>query len=226
MKPSHAKFSKPQRGFTITEALVILVVLVLLAGFVFPRPDGAKYKRGRINCVNNLKQVGLAYRMWSHDNQERFPWSVAPSPTNTGTLLFATSTNVWRHFQAISNEVNTPKVFVCPEDKQRTRVAGWDAFTNNSHLSYFLGMDADETKPQTILTGDRNVSISNSMLTGFVRLSTNTVLGWTKAIHQGQGNVGLADGSAMQMTESLLNKQYQAASMSLTQSVLQFSFPQ
>lgn len=203
----------------VTVGLFIAVMPALLV-----RPGSRRSPR--IACVSNLKQVGLAYRIWSNDNQERFPWSVAPSPTNTGTLPFATSTNVWLHFQAISNEVTTPRVFACPSDTARTRVMGWDAFTNNSHLSYFLGIDADETKPQTILTGDRNLSISNTLLTGFVRLATNTTLGWTKAIHQGQGNVGLADGSVQQMTESSVNKQYQAASMSLTQAVLQFSFPQ
>lgn len=180
----------------------------------------------RIVCVSNLKQVGLAYRMWANDSGGQFPWAVAASATNAGTLSYAASTNVWRHFQAISNEVSTPKVFACPVDKTRTRVTTWDAFTNNSSLSYFLGMDADETKPQTILSGDRNVSISNTLLTGFVRLSTNATLGWTKAVHQGQGNVGLADGSVVQVTGPSLDRQYQAASMSLTQSVLQFSFPQ
>jgi prepilin-type processing-associated H-X9-DG protein len=225
MKPIHAR--RTTGGFSGWDALIV-VGTVGLAIAVLPallRPG--RGKASRISCVSQLKQVGLAYRMWSNDNQERFPWSVAPSPTNTGTLPFATSTNVWLHFQAISNEVNTPRVFVCPDDKQRTRVAGWDAFTNNSHLSYFLGMDADETKPQTILTGDRNLSTSNTLLIGFVRLSANAALDWTKAIHQGQGNVGFADGSVSQINNShALDRQFQAASISLTQAVLQFSFPQ
>ena len=164
--------------------------------------------------------------MWSNDHGEKFPWDVAAGGADGGTKEFAGSGEAWRHFQAISNEVTTPKVFVCGTDTERKRVANWDSFTNNSHLSYFAGLDANETKPQTILSGDRNLAVSNKLLKGVVTLTPDTSLEWTTSIHNKQGNLALADGSAMQATAQILNMQLQAASRSATQTTLRFVFPQ
>ena len=224
MKPNHAR---PRTGgFSGWDALVVAVTVFLAIGFVLPKLTRAGRPSSRLSCANNLKQVGLAFRMWSNDNSERFPWIVGFSPTNSGTRSYAASTNVWRHFQIISNEVNTPKVFVCPEDRARTKVATWDVFTNNNHLSYFVGLDANEVLPQTILTGDRNLAISNRMLSGVVALPAGAALAWTKEMHETEGNVGLADGSAMQINNAGLNRQFQAAFQQITGSVFRLSFPQ
>ena len=147
MKPIHAR--RTTGGFSGWDALIVVVTVGLAIAVGLPLlAKSGRRGSSRLNCASNLKQIGLAYRMWSNDNQERFPWNVALSSTNAGTLPFTTSTNVWRHFQAISNEVNSPKVFVCPEDKQRTRVVSWDAFTNNAHLSYFLGWTRMKRSPK------------------------------------------------------------------------------
>lgn len=225
MKPIHAR--RTTGGFSGWDALAVALTVVLAIGFFLPRMTRAGRPSSRVNCIFHIKQLGLAYRMWANDNSGQFPWVVESSPTNGGTLSYAASTNIWRHFQIISNEVNTPKVFVCPEDRARTKVATWDAFTNNSHLSFFVGLDASEALPQTILTGDRNLAISNQLLLGVVMLSANDALSWTKEIHNAAGNVGLGDGSAQQVYNgSLLTKQFDAAFQSATSSVLRLSFPQ
>ena len=224
MKPNHAR--RRIGGFTFIEGLVCVVVLFILAGILLPTMSNRGRKPHRTYCVSNLKQIGLAFRMWSNDHGEKFPWDVAAGGADGGTKEFAGSGEAWRHFQAISNEVNTPKVFVCGTDTERKRVANWDSFTNNSHLSYFAGLDANETKPQTILSGDRNLAVSNKLLKGVVTLTPDTSLEWTTSIHNKQGNLALADGSAMQATAQILNMQLQAASRSATQTTLRFVFPQ
>jgi len=164
--------------------------------------------------------------MWSNDQGEKFPWDVSSEGTNGGgTKEFTSTGEVWRHFQAISNELATPKILACPVDKERTRTLDFSAL-NNSHLSYFIGLDANETKPQTMLSGDRNLAISNKLLKGVVTLTPDTSLEWTTSIHNKQGNLALADGSASQFTGQTLNIQLQAASRSATQTTLQFVFPQ
>ena len=110
-------------------------------------------------------------------------------------MEFNLTGDVWRHFQILSNELNTPKVLVCPKDN-RQKVTNWQSFTNNSHLSYFAGLDADETKPQTILSGDRNVtSPTVRPVKGLLNITTNDRVEWTKTIHNLAGNIGLADAS-------------------------------
>lgn len=224
MKPHHAK---PRiGGFTIIEVLVCVVVLFILAILFISSANKDKGKSPRITCVSNLKQIGLAFRMWSNDHEEKFPWDVNSESSNRGgTKEFTTTGEVWRHFQAISNELNTPKILTCPIDKERTRTLDFSAL-NNSHLSYFIGLNANEIYPQTILSGDRNLAISNKLLKAIVTLTPDTSLEWTISIHNRQGNLGLADGSASQFTGQALNMQLQAASRSATQTTLQFVFPQ
>lgn len=142
-------------------------------------------------------------------------------------MEFNLTGEVWRHFQMISNELNTTKVLACNEDKKRSRTSDWSVFTNNSHLSYFVGLDADETMPQTILSGDRNLaSATIKPLKGVLNATANDKVEWTEAIHKEGGNIGLADGSAHQSTTSMLNKQFQAALVSTTQAVHRIALPE
>jgi hypothetical protein len=165
--------------------------------------------------------------MWANDHDEKFPMQLSVSGTNGGTMDFNLTGEVWRHFQITSNEINTPKVFFCSDDMKRSRTGDWNAFTNNSHLSYFVGLDADETMPQTILSGDRNLaSTTVKAEKGVFSVTANDRVEWTKAIHKEAGNVGLADGSASQCTPDHLNRQFQAAFQSTFQAVQRLAIPE
>ncbi len=224
MKPNHAQARIG--GFTIVEGLVCVVVVTVMAAVILPTIIKHNTKAARVSCINHLKQIGLGFRMWSNDNDEKFPWDVPiDSRGGGGTKDLVATGEAWRHFQAISNELNTPKVLVCPNEKERTRVTDF-ATLNDSHLSYFVGLSADETKPQTILSGDRNLVADGKLIQGRVAITTNAILGWASFNHLGYGNTALADGSAYQTTPESVNKQLQAAFLSTTQSVLRFAFPQ
>ena len=142
-------------------------------------------------------------------------------------MEFNLTGEVWRHYLVLSIELNTPKVLVCPADsKNRQKAADWQSFTNNSHLSYFVGLDADETRPQTILSGDRNLTATVKPIRGVLHLTATNSLEWTKDIHKQAGNVGFGDGSVGQVTTPSLNKQLQAAFLSTTQAVHRLALPE
>jgi prepilin-type processing-associated H-X9-DG protein len=127
------------------------------------------------------------------------------STNSGGTREYTTTGDVFRHFQVISNELSTPKVLVCPRDSRRSVSDFGNAFSN-SNLSYFIGIDAQDTSPQMFLSGDRNITNGTMPPNRVLELTTNHVSGWTHDLHNGWGNVGLADGSVTQMRAARLRE--------------------
>src|ERR1035437_1415998 len=100
-----------RQGFTLVGLLIIIAVLAILAAMLLPALASAKKKAQRINCVNNLKQCGLAFRLWSPDQSNKYPMS-RPASVG-GTMEFTTGADTFRHFQVMSNELSTPRILVC-----------------------------------------------------------------------------------------------------------------
>jgi hypothetical protein len=194
---------------TLVEVMVILAVVVLLAGLLLPVVARGRSRSCRINCVSNLKQIGLAFRMWANDCSGGFPFNM--SVTNGGSLEWIESGQVWQHFAVMNKELNTPKILACPTDNERPRAINWSEFTSNAKLSYFVGFDASETRPQSILSGDRNMAVPVDSKTRIVHLTNSSSVEWTSQLHNRIGNLGLGDGSAMQVTTPMLRKSIAAA---------------
>ena len=212
-------------AFTKLDIIIVVGTLVMLALWLVYAQERGRFGRpraARINCVSNLKQVGLGFRMWANDHGDLFPWQVPVA--EGGTKELAQLPYAALHYVAASNELNSPKILKCPEDAERTRTNVFNAPLHLS-LSYFAGLNADETKPATILSGDRNVSTDASTLLGLLVVQDTTQLQWTKDLHQNQGNIGLVDGSVGQLTSLNLRKSFNAALEALTNEPVRLVIP-
>ena len=209
-----------EKAITLLEVLVVIVVIVVLAGIFLPSLTAAKPGAQRIKCASNLKQVGLAFRIFAVDNNDKYPFEA------TNSIAFQRTSNAWVHYQAMSNELASAKILMCPADRNRLNTAATDflnapislSWSNHQDMSisYFVGLGARETKAQSILTGDRSMArsvttglYSNSRYGGANQVTANST--WLELLHGCQGNIVLGDASVKQVTEAQLRDQLQAA---------------
>ena len=208
------------QAFTLIEALIVVMSVVLLVALLLPAFARAKARSSRINCENNLKQIGIAFRTWALDNGENYPMAVRM--TNGGTMELVDSGVVYAHFRVMSNELSTPKILVCPTDAARqssiastfastvlTTSANVMPFTGDANVSYFVGVDASASFPSMLLTGDSNIGPKGMVpRSGLQSFSSNSDLSWYRPQHdrRRKGNIGLADGSVQQVDTPGLRK--------------------
>lgn len=191
------RHSQRECGLTFIEVLLILVVAFIFAGlFLTPTPR-AREKGKRIQCISNLKQGVVAFRIWANDHGDEFPWQV-PSAQG-GSKEFLGMGQVFGHFLVASNEFATPRILACPSDSKRSPTVSWTTFSD-SHLSYFVGLDTDTALPESILLGDRSISTNGTLRSGLLLISANQQISWAPDLHHYAGNVALLDGSAQQLS--------------------------
>jgi len=202
-------------AFTRMELIVVLVVaaFVVLLVLLWPPLSVVNRKAQQRSCLSNLKQIGTAFQLWSTDHNDLFPMQV--STDEDGALEPVLRGEAFRVFQVLSNELNTPKILVCPADDrliafsfQSMLPAGatGPAFTGNSNVNYFVGVDAKRAAPASWLAGDGNLTIKGQAVgPSLLTLTNRPPVGWTPARHQGSGNLLFADGSAQRLSSRSLS---------------------
>jgi len=111
-------------GFTLIELLVVIAIIAILAAILFPVFAKAREKARQSSCASNLKQLGLAFLMYSQDYDERLP-SYRMANSSPGCQI-----NWWNQ---IPPYVKNTQIFICPSTQFSYPSGGYGA--NLSHVS-------------------------------------------------------------------------------------------
>jgi prepilin-type N-terminal cleavage/methylation domain-containing protein/prepilin-type processing-associated H-X9-DG protein len=206
------RISRSGRAFTLLELLSVIAVISILAALLFSAVQGAKARSRSVNCLSQLRQIGIASIAFA-DETKRHLFVPARVPTGTITNLLL------EPFEAVIHEAGTAKIFLCPADTERLAAPNLTSL-QQSNTSYFVSWSAVMEQPQSIVTGDRNITEVQpfagipggvpSLMTGTRRLHRTNTFGWWRDMHRSKGNLLLADGSVHATKPYNLNLQIAA----------------
>lgn len=159
VQPAQAEMSVGTIVLICLCPILFVFFTAILAAMLLPALAAAKHKAEAINSANNMKMIGLAFRIWEGDHNGQFPFNVSQAQGGTMELCSPGSDGFDQNpapvFMVMSNELATPKILVCPNDPGKHVAPNFASLTADN-ISYELrtGTNVTERNPEEILAVD------------------------------------------------------------------------
>jgi prepilin-type processing-associated H-X9-DG protein/prepilin-type N-terminal cleavage/methylation domain-containing protein len=213
-------------GFTLTELLIVIVIIAVLAALLFPLGRNVLEKARSATCAQNLRQIGIGLIAHITENNGRFPNGAADTSynvvdgNNLGTCWYdAAAASMAREFEGKSRSQweRLPEAFGCPSGHKKAYIndikdgvssIGWP-YTGDYAANVFLGNPSNPNNPLRMAALNRPESTPYVQDTvkqnqfgpaiygsGFSRTANSAFA----ARHNGRGNILWVDGHVSSLT--------------------------
>jgi prepilin-type N-terminal cleavage/methylation domain-containing protein/prepilin-type processing-associated H-X9-DG protein len=185
------RIKRPRReggwAFTLIELLVVIAVIAILASLLLPALTRAKARAHRVQCINNLRQLSIAWHLYSGDNNGLLPANGYVTDAESARLWVQGSEHVRPEFftnlNCLSNPryalfadfIQNPRVYKCPSDRSEPNVFGTvykktRSYSLNAYFGWQFPSDDEKTSPDvyTFLKTSDFAAFDSSQLYTFV----------------------------------------------------------
>jgi len=197
------------KAFARLELIAISATFCMLVLLMLPSLASTSMRSNQASCLNNLRQIGIAFQAWGNDHSDNRPWFVFTN--EGGTHSHPARGNAYIHYSVLSNHLS-PTLLIDPaETNPAKRMAttwnlspGGFLSLKNSALSYMFSIHTWIPDATDILSSDRNVQFAGATVCSSgggtpvqelgTGVSRSEFRGWTNGPHGIAGNVLINDG--------------------------------